>query len=501
MTDTFDWFKPSPTWQPNGRDLLSPATRDTFRRPQLLEFGDDTFMESFFALAAAASGDTFANQEARNDPLDADKRLKLFQPAHGRFYLICASLCCLRPGFPDRMVRTGNGESTFFVLRKRLDGQEYAWVTEGDGPRGWQPVTEPSGALLQGEERLPLFPVPAGNGRRLLFGYVPVASRETYAVKPDEFLVSPLPPDARIMELEGRFLEQLPVVTNVADDEIALQLSIYLLLDLWEYLHAYLPGVAVAIRGDETDALEGAQADLAATLEDIPLGGSVTLVSALRDVATQRDTLNDLADDPLPSPFAGNDDYSLKAHPLTETEITAITTAVGAALAEADEAAGEEAPAVDVPKLRADTGESYVLHCVYEQCDEGKLRQWASRPSVEFELAAFFDPDAPARPLRIALPTDVSIGGLRKLKKGVAFLMSDSLREKLGDVGSTNLNTLVSSQEMAALGLGYICSFSLPIITICAFILLLVMVIVLHLVFWWIPFFKICLPIPKPSSS
>src|SRR5690606_34898180 len=101
--------------------LLSPATRDTFRRPQLLEFGDDTFMESFFALAAAASGDAFANQEARNDPLDADKRLKLFQPAHGRFYLICASLCCLRPGFPDRMVRTGNGESTFFVLRKRLD--------------------------------------------------------------------------------------------------------------------------------------------------------------------------------------------------------------------------------------------------------------------------------------------------------------------------------------------------------------------------------------------
>jgi hypothetical protein len=41
------------------------------------------------------------------------------------------------------------------------------------------------------------------------------------------------------------------------------------------------------------------------------------------------------------------------------------------------------------------------------------------------------------------------------------------------------------------------CTFSIPIITLCAFILLLVLVIVLNIVFWWIPFFKICLPVPQ----
>ena len=43
---------------------------------------------------------------------------------------------------------------------------------------------------------------------------------------------------------------------------------------------------------------------------------------------------------------------------------------------------------------------------------------------------------------------------------------------------------------------GMICSFSIPIITICALILLLVIVIALNLVVFWIPFFKICLPVP-----
>ena len=46
-------------------------------------------------------------------------------------------------------------------------------------------------------------------------------------------------------------------------------------------------------------------------------------------------------------------------------------------------------------------------------------------------------------------------------------------------------------------GLGMICSFSLPIITICALILLMIIVKLLDIVFRWMPFFQICLPVPK----
>jgi hypothetical protein len=36
---------------------------------------------------------------------------------------------------------------------------------------------------------------------------------------------------------------------------------------------------------------------------------------------------------------------------------------------------------------------------------------------------------------------------------------------------------------------------SIPIITICALILLMIIVQLLNIIFWWLPFFRICLPV------
>jgi hypothetical protein len=35
---------------------------------------------------------------------------------------------------------------------------------------------------------------------------------------------------------------------------------------------------------------------------------------------------------------------------------------------------------------------------------------------------------------------------------------------------------------------------SIPIITICALIVLMIFISLLNIVFWWLPFFKLCLP-------
>jgi hypothetical protein len=48
---------------------------------------------------------------------------------------------------------------------------------------------------------------------------------------------------------------------------------------------------------------------------------------------------------------------------------------------------------------------------------------------------------------------------------------------------------------------GLVCSFSIPIITICALILLIIFVKLLDMVFFWMPFFQICLPLPKFSAK
>ena len=41
-----------------------------------------------------------------------------------------------------------------------------------------------------------------------------------------------------------------------------------------------------------------------------------------------------------------------------------------------------------------------------------------------------------------------------------------------------------------------ICSLSIPIITICALMLLFIIVFVLDIIFRWVPFFFICFPMP-----
>jgi hypothetical protein len=41
-----------------------------------------------------------------------------------------------------------------------------------------------------------------------------------------------------------------------------------------------------------------------------------------------------------------------------------------------------------------------------------------------------------------------------------------------------------------------ICSLSIPIITICALILLMMIVLVLDVIFKWIPWFIVCFPLP-----
>src|SRR5919202_5635387 len=104
-----EWIQPAPLWSGNPAELRGEA----FRRPRLLQFADDQFLPRFLdLLGGRAAGDVVA--------LDgAGSALKLYQPLHGRYYLVAASLVCRRLGLPDREVARQNGERTTFVLRRR----------------------------------------------------------------------------------------------------------------------------------------------------------------------------------------------------------------------------------------------------------------------------------------------------------------------------------------------------------------------------------------------
>ncbi|WP_028079977.1 hypothetical protein [Solimonas soli] len=156
----------------------------------------------------------------------------------------------------------------------------------------------------------------------------------------------------------------------------------------------------------------------------------------------------------------------------------------------------------------------FVIRCVHRNRDCGPLHPpTLSAPTQRFQLANFFDSDAPARPIRITLPLDTTPAGLRKFNKNTAFVISDVLCGQIQRAKGLGLGDLVRSVlpwplhkdldlgdggacNNGSLNIGMICSLSIPIITICALLLLMIIVSLLDFIFRWLPFFIFCFPVP-----
>ena len=170
--------------------------------------------------------------------------------------------------------------------------------------------------------------------------------------------------------------------------------------------------------------------------------------------------------------------------------------------------------------MRIDVSTYFVIRCVFERPNCGPLKPTViSDPTEPFLMAGFFDPDAPARPIRIGLPIDTTPAGLRKFDKNTAFMISDVLCGQIDRAKGLGLGDLVRTvlpwplhkdldvpdngpcKDDVNLSLGMICSLSIPIITICALILLMIMVSLLDIIFRWMPYFIMCLPFPKFSGK
>jgi hypothetical protein len=157
----------------------------------------------------------------------------------------------------------------------------------------------------------------------------------------------------------------------------------------------------------------------------------------------------------------------------------------------------------------------FVIRMVHINADCGPLHPpTLSPPSVQFRLASFFDPEAPVRPITITLPADTTPAGLRKHGRGTAFVMSDLLCGQVQRAKGLGFIDLVlqvlpwpfhkdidvgtgGGCKNGGLEIGMICSLSIPIITLCALILLIIIVTLLDMIFRWLPWFIACFPVPK----
>lgn len=223
--------------------------------------------------------------------------------------------------------------------------------------------------------------------------------------------------------------------------------------------------------------------------------------------------VNSSADEAEPSADASPDAAQLAA-----AELDRLTAVVGRALTADVETNAPPLPfAMQVRNAMAaniaDPG-WFVIRFVYTRADCGPLHApTLSAATQKFQLASFFDADAPARPIRITLPLDTSAAGLRKHNRNTAFVMSDMLCGQIQRAKGLGLVDLVRAVlpwplhkdldvggggpcSNGTINIGMICSLSIPIITICALILLIIIVSLLDLIFRWLPYFIICFPVP-----
>jgi hypothetical protein len=114
--------------------------------------------------------------------------------------------------------------------------------------------------------------------------------------------------------------------------------------------------------------------------------------------------------------------------------------------------------------------------------------------SEPFTIAPWYESSG-AAPVRVPLPDATDRSLLKALKPNVAFVVPASLANLL----SGDVKKLAEGEGSASSSpsLQWICSFSIPIITICAFIVLNIFLSLFDLIFRWLMFIKICLPFPK----
>ena len=522
------WVTASPLWS----DTLTVdggTNRETaMQKPALLRFERDTFMQDVAKLLESDPGSlksTLATPVTYRLPAPGETEppaptdLKLYQAVHGHFYLVGGSLVCRLPGLPDHDVATAVKETVTFVLRRLDDADEnaeWAWVDDPDAEKGksWLKL-EPgaTGELAVNEEQLPLFPLRYNRDdrvRTVFVGLVPTTSADAFKaagtlspLAPADGASGAAPLDPRPDALKAKVTDQLRALVAAAAAapegppdarQPLIEASQFVLLDFAQFLHDNLGWFPSASWTGPTDA-KGATlwAILAAP---VVTASSTSWRSALATAWTERLILSGDAEGTSALQL------NLDMPGLTPDAIDAAVVAALPELPTPDPAGpavsiqGDVVPPPAVPKLDTRSASHYVIRCVYRRPECGALcPDVVSARSATFRIASFFDLDAPSRTITIAMPIDTSIKDLRKLRKSVNFMLSNELRQQMNRV--TSLKDALDGKfaDAASVDLGLICSFSIPIITICALLVLMIFISLLNIVFWWSPFLKICFPI------
>jgi len=533
------------------RDLLAQP------RPLILQRSDDDFIEATLAdLRSAAGRQQLLGQRAQ--AVDAKGVLKLFQPIQRQFHLALIEAWCDAPGTPR--IDPARVHSAGLVLR-RLDaqGRPEGWMKSQGRLRGWQLLArlggaqrDPAAALrLQRrstgvagidraiaasaasaaasadealeEQVIPLYLAPpdvnADAGKTLLYGLVPTTSGELSEAPPalgdesgndfgpataafNQHLVEALRGEGQSLPFAGQAVRGGWFdASEMATDSPPIDIT----PAQWAELRSGASSQARAMQrfllllrqlSGEFNAFDG-DADVAALQAQLrairlPLvlreGDTVARTVAAFDWLRDATTLL-LAKEALPYAVEMPAHFPALDAPTQQGLKTALHSAMSARFNAMKGRAGR----FDEPAAR------YLLRAfvrIKSDCGMAPRTVW-SEDSEPFTIAAWYE-GAGAPPVQIALPDASDRNLLKQLKPNVAFIVPPSMQNLLS--GKTK-DLMEGKGSVGGPGLSWICGFNIPVITICAFIVLNIFLTLLHLVFGWLFFIKVCIPFPKIGNK
>ena len=492
-----------------------------------------------------------------------DNKPVLRLPLHRAFHLVCCEVVCDQLGKPalDPQRITSAG----FVIRRINGQQEYAWQLEDGEALGWQPapteLRDPdihrrlcaSGVLQKraiqptysGEEIFPLHTLTAmdekGKRHTLLFGYVPLGGFYYHRGKGAAFDESSqkavVDADAQSLSWPygyrkpfkkvwndnlartvsaGKpgqaFFELLRLLVNryhLGDESIEGNSALAKKMDqLWFYDES-----TFSAQHKKTGYHESSRKFFSAyrksslwsylrgcfkSTDENPLVRWVVEQEVAIDKAGGIENLSSFNILPASS---GNKNLNWTLF-ISESDAEDIRQLLGQRLRNQALAQVQEIP---LPKFTQESDDAYqIIPFVRSLNDQGKEQiQWVEHAnrSILFRVAAPFDPEA-SRPSLIQMP---SLADLKRgMAKGASFItppdtfnLINNLKLKKG----AGEDVLPDGEPGPGLGIQWICSFSLPVITLVAMILLMIMISLLNIIFFWLPWVKICLPFPKINKG
>ncbi|HRP24354.1 MAG TPA: hypothetical protein PLF79_02845 [Thauera sp.] len=466
--------------------------------------------------------------------------LKLFQPIQRQFHLAVMEARCDTPGLPR--IDPAKVESAGLVIRRlRSDkGREIrqGWMRAADGVRGWVQVDSSEAPLpprhdpdarrrlsrpgtrqpaldrellalisahedaVLSEDVVPMFVAPpevcTAAGATLFYGLVPTSSSDraeggapafddegfgasssaftTHLVGTLRGLPDSFPRPGRLVTEDLASLARTP-----GADQSAMQRLLLLLRQLAVEFGAFEDAPEADALMQVLDGIRLPLADAAGK----PIEGTTPAGAFLR-VATAILLDGDTPADPPTMPLGW---------PALDTPTAQrLALALHACLLRRFEALSGQAGRYD------DQDAQYVLRAFVRLKPEGPCpaRTVWSAYSPRFVIAPWYEGSG-APPTQVAMPDPTDKATLRKLKPNVAFTVPASMQHLLSGDPLDMLEGKKPAGE--GLGLGWICGFNIPIITICAFIVLNIFLSLFDLFLRWMMFFKICIPFPKKGGG